>query len=187
VPGPARAPARGPSAPTRIVAPRPAPQYAVRPGGSALRVGLRVAGVFAELILDPFPDVAGHVMEAPGIGRLASFRRSRTRHNAIIALLGCVAAEVVLRRSAGAAGVFPLGLGGEAEGLAHPLAEYLREAAGLMLSRLLDGVLRLVLVRTRIGSRYGHELLLRDLVVSEDSFERWRLPRSAALVYAWSL
>src|SRR5207302_789 len=72
---------------------------------------------FAVPVVAPLPDVAVHVEEVPAVGRFLTYRlglalRMRLEPG-VVRQLGFAIAETILAGSAGAAGIFPFGLGGQ--------------------------------------------------------------------------
>ena len=123
-------------------------------------------------VATPFEGVAVHVVQAPGIGGIAAdfggAAEGRSGFGAIVRLafeVRLFAAEFVAERSggggAGAAGVFPLGFGGEAEfpiagdliGIARELGEFAAERFGFGEVDVADG--EVVAGRKFCGERAG--------------------------------
>src|SRR5262249_37514251 len=114
---------RGPAAPGEII-PAAAPDHPQRPAGGALRVARRALLVIALGIpvVAPLPDVAVHVIQAPGVRRerahgagplqvRAPDRRAVWFGPVEVGLLAGEGVAVVEGRfRAGAAGIFPLRL-----------------------------------------------------------------------------
>src|SRR5262249_21697679 len=101
-------------------APATASVYPVRVARGPLRVGNLVHLVGTVPVLDPFPDIAVHVIQTPGV-RLALPHRMRSARG-VVAIPGIVpqlarlVTKAIGRSRPGARGVLPLCLGGQAIG-----------------------------------------------------------------------
>src|SRR6185369_3077889 len=110
--------ARGGADQARRIAPRAAAQdAALAIAGAPRRAVERAADVeLVPAILDPFPDIAEHVVEAEGVRREARNRHRRasaegaTRADAVRVAGADHVAPVIGRRGAGARGIFPFRL-----------------------------------------------------------------------------
>src|SRR5580692_3897584 len=129
------------------------------------------------MIEAPLHDVAVHVVQAPGVrllgadfvGRalLVQFIGGILAVPGVIVEFGRIVAETVSGLAAGAAGVFPLGLGRQAVGLAGLLREPFAIPHGRVV-RHADGRVLLALVavgfvdvgRRRAGDAVGRRLVL---------------------------
>ncbi len=98
-----------------IVVPRPAAQRPVLTSCCALRIGLVATGIIAIPIRTPFPNIAMHIKQSPGIGELEPHGvQLRPRWRAVPASpvgVGLRSARGERRRRGRPAGVFPFRFG----------------------------------------------------------------------------
>src|SRR5579884_3333605 len=126
-------------------------------------------------VLAPLPDIAVHVIKPPGIGREAAHRRGLLPIDPLFALaVGGVAVVVGLVRRdrlpeverggrARPAGVFPLGLRGQAEPLARLLTQLLEEPLAVVPRHILHGE-GVALEAAGVAAHGGLPLGLGDLM-----------------------
>src|SRR5690554_6088931 len=99
-------------------------------------VGFGVGRVGRVPVQHPFGDIAGHVVQAQGVGRSGA-RGHLMINDAGVAVVAVVFDIAVVGgvghgQAAGAGGVFPLGLGGQVHGQVQQAAQPLAVAAGLV-------------------------------------------------------